>query len=313
LTRPTTDLAAVDWGPAVEVFRADLRSPSDLARALVDLDVVIHLAALLGGDDREKLGVAVGGTERLLEAMSRSSTRRLVLASSLAVYDWRAVRDVLTEDSPRAPADGEGRDSYSLAKIRQELLAEEWCERREWSFTALRPGFIWGPGRLAIDPAGRYLGRFCLVLAPGRAVPLTYVENCAQAFVLAAERPEAIGRSFNIVDGHKTTAWRWAAECSRHARIRRVRLPLPYGPTHAALELAQAVARRLAPGHPRLPGILSVPRFDAQFKPVTVSGEAIRRALGWKPRFGFEEALARTVEAQRVQPGTPRIADVRSA
>src|SRR5262249_19762419 len=69
-------------------------------RAFDDVDVLIHLAAVIsGGEDAQFAGTVVG-TERLLDAMGDSACRRLVLCSSFSVYDFSATHHTLDEKSP---------------------------------------------------------------------------------------------------------------------------------------------------------------------------------------------------------------------
>ena len=56
---------------------------------------MIHLAAGVKGTEDAQFAASVVGTERLLEAMARSETKRLVLASSFSVYDWSAIKGEL--------------------------------------------------------------------------------------------------------------------------------------------------------------------------------------------------------------------------
>src|ERR1700760_2325583 len=44
MVRPATQIETLGWPSSVEVFRADLRSSRELARAFDDVDVLIHLA-----------------------------------------------------------------------------------------------------------------------------------------------------------------------------------------------------------------------------------------------------------------------------
>ena len=88
LVRPASDLSRFPWADDVEVARADLRGGPGLEEAFEDVDVLVHLAACVVGDDEERFFSTVVGTERLLEAMAKSGTRRVVLASSFSVYDW---------------------------------------------------------------------------------------------------------------------------------------------------------------------------------------------------------------------------------
>jgi len=83
-----------------EIVRADLRAARDLEKAFDGIDVLIHLAASIDGGDDAQFASTVVGTERLLDAMARTACRRIVLASSFAVYDWSRITGTLDEDSP---------------------------------------------------------------------------------------------------------------------------------------------------------------------------------------------------------------------
>ena len=76
------------WKGEVEIFRADLRIHPNLVTAFDGVDALMHLAASTSGDEDVQFTSTVVGTEKLLEAMSMSSTKRLVHISSLVVYDW---------------------------------------------------------------------------------------------------------------------------------------------------------------------------------------------------------------------------------
>src|ERR1700730_5693242 len=90
--RPATRLEALGWPSSVEVFRADLRTSRELPHAFEGIDVLIHLAAVVsGGEDAQFAGTVVG-TERLLDAMARTTCRRLVLCSSFSVYDYSSTK-----------------------------------------------------------------------------------------------------------------------------------------------------------------------------------------------------------------------------
>src|SRR5262249_21360703 len=85
LIRPAARVAHIDWAGRVDVYRADLRAPGTLEAAFDGVDVLVHLAARVGGSDAAQMADTVVGTERLLEAMAGSATRKLVLASTFSV------------------------------------------------------------------------------------------------------------------------------------------------------------------------------------------------------------------------------------
>jgi 2-alkyl-3-oxoalkanoate reductase len=145
LVRPAASLDDLGWSPAVDVFRADLRSTGNLEQAFEGVDVLVHLAAAVTGGEDAQLAASVNGTERLLGAMAKTPCKRLILASSFSVYDWSRIRGTLDEDSPIEDApDLYSRDGYSIAKSWQERVARRFAEKHGWELTVLRPGFIWG-------------------------------------------------------------------------------------------------------------------------------------------------------------------------
>jgi UDP-glucose 4-epimerase len=143
MVRPAARLEALAWPASVEVFRADLRTSRELGRAFDDIDVLVHLAAVVSGGEDAQFAGTVAGTERLLDAMAASSCRRLVLCSSFSVYDYSATRRILDEESPlhRVP-DVYTRDGYTISKWWQERVTRRLAEMHGWDLTVLRPGFI---------------------------------------------------------------------------------------------------------------------------------------------------------------------------
>jgi nucleoside-diphosphate-sugar epimerase len=76
----------------IETIWGDVRSPDDLALAVHDRDVVIHLAFIvdmLKSDEHPEWAweINVGGTKNLLDAMkSHSEPRKIIFASSISVF-----------------------------------------------------------------------------------------------------------------------------------------------------------------------------------------------------------------------------------
>src|SRR6185437_266350 len=97
LVRPASPLP--QWDGEVEAVRADLRTFGD-AGIFSGIDAVLHLAAATSGNEDVQFASTVDATERFLGLMANSSARRLVLVSSLAVYDWRQAVQTLDETTP---------------------------------------------------------------------------------------------------------------------------------------------------------------------------------------------------------------------
>jgi nucleoside-diphosphate-sugar epimerase len=160
--------------------------------------------------------------------------------------------------------------------------------------TILRPGFIWGPGNDYVAGAGLGLGPVEVVFGRRTLLPLTYVENCADCFAHAVERPAAIGQTLNVIDDEDVSAWRFMREYVRHVPGGGRAVPMPYAAARTAGQLAQFVSRTAFGEGGRLPSILTPAHFEARFKPLRFSVERVRSVLGWQPPWTLEAAMDRT-------------------
>jgi UDP-glucose 4-epimerase len=295
LVRPAAKLDELSWPSSVEVFRADLRAGEALERAFDGVEVLVHLAAAVVGGEDGQLSAAVVGTERLLGAMAHTNCRRLVFASSFAVYDWSRIRGTLDESSPVEPApDLYVRGGYAIAKAWQERVVRRFAESHGWGLTVLRPGFIWGQGHADLAALGPKLGKLRFVIGPWSRMPLTYVENCADLFAIAATDPRARAQTFNVVDDEGVRIWPFLGDYMAGTGQRGFRIPIPYHPTYFLVNLAfNTVFRRNA----KLPGLLIPAGFESRLKPLRFSNRHAREVLGWTPRLNFHECLVRTFGA----------------
>jgi 2-alkyl-3-oxoalkanoate reductase len=283
------DRVPVDGRPDVEPFTADLVASNNLEAAFEGIDVLVHLAASMGGRTDEMIRNTVEGTRRLLEAMARTATRRIVLASSLSVYDWSKIdRSISESDATLDPSSMQACDGYAQAKTLQERLTRDLAREHNWTLTVLRPAVIWGGGVWGEFLIGKRLGMIQTVVAPWTPIRLVYVENAVNAFVRAAHRTAGGELILNVIDDAQVTTWRYARVVRR--RLGGVPVPVPY-----ALGLFTArLASFVLGGSRRLPHFLQPRQFESLHKPVAWSTRRLREALGWVPRFTFDEALTRS-------------------
>jgi UDP-glucose 4-epimerase len=292
LVRPAARLEALCWPSSIEVFRADLRTSSELRRAFEGVDVLLHLAAMVTGAEDAQFAGTVVSTERLLEAMAASGCRRLVLCSSFSVYDYSSTRGVLDESAPlhKVP-DVYGRDGYTISKWWQERVTRRFAEEHGWDLTVLRPGFIWGRDHGYLAALGQQLGRHHLVIGPLTRIPMTYVENCADVFALAAADPRARGQTFNVVDGPGKQIWNYLSDYLRGSGQSGWRVPVPYLLAIWMVRLAFATVFSRAT---KVPSILIPERLESRLKPLHFENHKLRKLLGWTPPLDYQQCLART-------------------
>jgi UDP-glucose 4-epimerase len=302
LVRPARALSDDCFPAGVRVARGDLRRAETLVEAMQGIDAVIHLAASVVGDDDTQFLNTVVGTENLLEAMARGRASRLVHCSTFSVYDWNAARGTLSESSP-LEADLYHRDGYAIAKTWQERLVRRYAQRHGWKLTVLRPGFLWGAGGDALAGVGPSLGPFHLALGGARALPLSYVENCADAIATAWSHPAAFGETFNVLDDPRRSAWEYLGRILQARRRfpatgttrRTMRVYVPYACGLGAAYLATGISKLLFRQGGKLPSLLVPSRYRARFKPLRFSNRKLRETLAWEPPFGWQEAWDRTL------------------
>jgi nucleoside-diphosphate-sugar epimerase len=281
------------WSETVEVFRADLRTHDDLISAFDGVDTVLHLAAATGGNEDVQFASTVVATERFLEAMTKSSVKRLVHVSSLVVYDWSRATRVMDEHTPLLD-DPYSMGAYTIAKVWQERVVAKFAKDHSWDLTIMRPGFIWGKDHTEMAGMGRHLGRIYVMFGPFTRLPLSYVANCADCLAVAAERGAAIGQTFNVIDADDVRVWRYVREYARRTGQRGFMFPVPYVVGYGIACLASLTSRALFGKKGKLPSLLMPRRFEAQFKPIRFSTRKLNQILAWDPPLNFSQSLSAT-------------------
>src|SRR3984893_4106840 len=278
------------WPDTVEVFRADLRVQDGLVSAFDGVDAVLHLAAATSGNEDTQFASTVVATERFLDAMAKSTVKRLIHVSSLVVYDWSKARSCMDEKTP-LENNPYAMGGYTIAKIWQERVVSRFAKKHSWDLTIARPGFIWGAGHAQIAGMGRQFGRIYLLFGPFTRLPLSHVDNCADCLLAAVENPAASGEIFNIIDGDEVRVWQYVREYARRSGQRGFLLPAPYRVGLGLAQLAAFTSRRLFGSKGNLPSLLPPRRFESQFKPIRFSNLRVRSILNWTPRLSFDECL----------------------
>jgi len=294
-------------GRSVETVILDLRSRDGLVEALGGVDAVIHLAAAKAGDLHAQLATTVVGTENLLLAMTQASVRHIVHISSFSVYDQMQMpaHSLLDESAPMADPMGD-RDEYTITKLIQERLVIEASRKNGWRWTILRPGMLYGRDNLFNARVGMRLGANAWLRTGAWAcIPLSYVENCAEAILLAVEKSQADGKILNIVDDQLPRQRQYARMIAPRFSPRPRIIPVSWTMMRTAARCAWLVNRWLLGGRAKIPGILVPSRLHARCKPLRYTNAQARSVLGWSPRYGLLEALDRSGNAVDVDASEP--------
>ncbi len=284
----------------VECVSVDLRSQRDLASALRGVDAVIHCAATKGGDFYAQAAGTVVATENLLAGLDAAGVKRFIAISTFSVYDSMGTRlGALVDENAKIDEAMIDRDGYAKTKLLQERLVRAHAERVQGQLTVIRPGMIYGPHNLFNAWVGLQAGPALWIRTGGFApIPLTYVENCAEAIVLAAIEPKAIGETINIVDDETPTQRRYARELQKRSGAHPKIVPVPLFVLNAVAHAAWATNRYLLNGKAKIPGLFVPPQLAARAKPLRYSNAKAKRLLGWSPRYTLEAALDRALQLE---------------
>jgi nucleoside-diphosphate-sugar epimerase len=266
------NLAGLLSRPGFAFHPLDLRQePADAV--LAGADVVFHLAAMPGliqswTDFDGYWTCNVQATQRLLEATRRAvpRLRRFVYASTSSVYGKFASGDETLPTKPISP--------YGVTKLAGENLSRAYGETYGLPVVALRYFSVYGPRQ---RPDMGY-NRFVHALLQGNPITVygdgqqvrgnTYVADCVAATLAAVEAYP--GEVFNVGGGEAATVWdiihKLEKVTGRTATIRQ---------------------------EPARPG-------DQRYTFADTS--KLRAHLGWQPRIGLDEGLARQCAWQSAEP-----------
>lgn len=244
-------------------------------------EVVFHEAAIVSvpysvDHPEESHDVNIEGTINVLQAARKAKSRRVVFASSAAIYGEEPtlpkVETMLPE--PVSP--------YGIEKLTGEHYLATWSKLFGVETVALRYFNVFGPRQ---DPSSPYSGVISVFgdrILAGKPITFfgdgkqcrdfVYVDNVVEANFLAATQPSVSGRVYNVGCGARTTL----------------------------LELAELIGKTAGKPVERSFG---QPRAGDIKESVADIGRA-RRELGYEPKVGVAEGLERLIAHVRGQRAT---------
>jgi nucleoside-diphosphate-sugar epimerase len=306
LVRPSSNVAGLEALAArlparcrLDLVTGNLLSREDCAVACADVTVVFHLAAARGEKSiPDAFMNSVVTTRNLLDACRQQPTfRRFVNVSSFAVYTNRATpRRLLDESSQLETRPHQRGEAYSFAKVKQEQLVVDYGRRFSLPYVVVRPGYVYGPGKHAIT--GRVgLASFGIFLHLGgdNTIPFTYVDNCADAILLAGLTSGVDGEAFNVVDDDLPSSRRFLRLYKKNVRPF-ASLYVPHALSYALCWLWEAYSRW---SEGQLPPAFNRPLWHVYWRKTRYTNRRAKERLGWSPAVPTAEGLRRYFEGCR--------------
>jgi len=211
---PRPDYIRYVVGRDLPMIRGDIRDLPCLVDAMQDVrpDCVIHLAALVGEVNITNLytgfQVNLTGTVNVVEAVRLAGVRRLIHASTQALYLGEDPKELLSEDSP---LDSRGR-VYNASKLACEHVLRTYAAKHEFELALLRFAGVYGfrsvaggPGVAVQEAVWAAMAGRTVELNAYESVDFIYAKDLANGIALAAHTSPLPHQVYNLGSGTLTT------------------------------------------------------------------------------------------------------------
>lgn len=284
----------------VEIVKGNLLAREDCMRIVKNVDVIYHLAAGTGTKSFSEAYLhSVVATRNLVEAaLETKCLKRFVNVSSFAVYTnkgkprWR----LLDEDCPVEKHPESRALAYTYGKVKQDELVVDFGRQSRLPYVIVRPGCVYGPGncsipgRVGIEPFG-----FFMHLGGPNRIPFTYVDNCADAIILAGLAPGIEGEVFNIVDDNLPSS-RTFLRCYKKYVKPFKSLYLPHFLSYLFCFFWECFSKW---SRGQVPPAYTPREWVAIWKRTGYSNAKIKKLLGWEQRIQTTEGLRNLLRSCR--------------
>lgn len=267
------DTLGAETRAALDVFAGDVRDPNGVREACKGIDVVFHLAALIGipfsyHSPDSYVDTNVKGTLNVLQAVRDSEIERVVVTSTSEVYG--TARYVPIDEAHPL----QGQSPYSASKIGADKMAESFYRSFGTPVVTARPFNTYGPrqsARAVVPTIATQLLSGNTRIELGALAPtrdLTYVTDTAAGFVALASCDAAVGREVNMGNGHEISVGDLAALIAEVVGTE--------------IEIVSS-EERLRPEKSEVERLLA-------------DTTLMRELTGWEPEVTLREGLSRAVE-----------------
>ncbi|MDH0730593.1 NAD-dependent epimerase/dehydratase family protein [Pseudomonas sichuanensis] len=194
--------------PQLELIEGDVADAALVARAAAGCRAVVHLAAVASVQASVEDPVKTHqsnfiGTLNVCEAMRQHGVRRVLFASSAAVYGNNGEGQSIAEDTPKAPL-----TPYAVDKLASEQYLDFYRRQHGLEPVVFRFFNIFGPRQDPSSPYSGVISIFCERATSGKPIMVfgdgeqtrdfLYVGDLVQVMVQALEQPVVEEGAVNI-------------------------------------------------------------------------------------------------------------------
>ena len=271
----------------VDVVRGDITDASTLPAAVKDIDLIFHLAGMMGVNRplSDYRLVNVTGSENLYKAAQKAGVRRFVHTSSHTVYGLGYGRFMTENDALRPDP-----DPYSITKVEGDRLIRRLMLNSEMETVILRPGTFFGPGdRLHFGRMAQKMkdGKGVIIGRGDNTLPFCYVTDVVDGFLLGAYHEKAAGNVYNITNDEPLTQKEMFDNIADAVGGQHPWIHLPYLPIYYGSIVAERVVAPLTHTKPIVTELGAL-MFGSDNKH---SIEKARRELGFSPKVPLREGI----------------------
>jgi nucleoside-diphosphate-sugar epimerase len=194
LTRRSLEYA----GENVEKISGDISNPDFCFEVTKNVDVVIHLAALVGNSysASELMKVNALGTKYLLEGSLKNGVEHFLFCSTIAVYA-KKVKGIIDESTLTL-----AKDNYGRSKVIAEYFVRN-AQKEGLNTTIIRP--VNAYGKTFTTPYFKVFrlieeGKIRIIGNGRNVIPFISIDDVAEAFIRAMRNPIAYDKIYLLSD-----------------------------------------------------------------------------------------------------------------
>lgn len=274
----------------LEIVLGDLRNYSDVERAMKDVEIVYHIAALFRQEGLSRKvfwDTNVLATMHLVNLSISSGVKKFVHCSTVGVHG-EIKNPPACENSPFAPG-----DHYQKTKLEGERVVWEKINEGKLLGVIFRPAGIYGPGDMRFFKLFKAIAqkRFVMIGKCNVYYHFTYIDDLIDGILLCGTRQEALGNIFIIAGSTYITLKDLFLTIAETLNVSIPRLYIPVLPVYWAGWLCEKIFKPLGLEPP-----IYRRRVDFFKKNRAFDISKAKHLLGYNPKIDIKEGIKRTAD-----------------